>query len=747
MTAWMDGSRDNPTPSRESDHGKFEVVTRDGCARLGKLHTAHGLLETPALLPVINPNIRTIEPREMWDRYGIQGLITNSYIIWKHDDLKQHAVEKGVHDLLNFPGVIMTDSGTFQSYVYGDVEVGVEEIVEFQRSIGVDIATMLDVFSRPDMTEDEVQTAVKTTIERCESSLIAAQNVMLNGPIQGGIYRHLRKQSAQGMGAFDFSIHPIGGIVPIMEQHRYKDLAKIMLATVGELPPERPRHMFGCGHPMLFSMLIALGADLFDSAAYALFARDDRLLSPQGTYRLGDLHAWPELVPCVVNWTPEAVRKLEKDERTNLLARYNLEVTLAELSRCKQAVHEGTIWQLAEQRSHQHPSLREAFLWLTTRPFPTGISTELVGDLIQDDRSAARDHHPNGGIWEQDWSRIVNKQALQRKRGERWGGEDTLSRPHILAARKNLQQRWRPMSLKTSDVLVLNGKPGPWRQRCDLLVLRLKKLLPDLEILVQTPLGLLPYSLEDLNPFAQVDGPTWLWKRRLNTVLLREELQRLHIEADRILILDIGQEGLISQASNLLIKHGLLDEEIMVDDAHLPLLRDQQRRRQILDKLVVLANVSYDHASELVDGCTYIIGGTGRVKNVIDKSGNHLFSPRLKDGGLSVTDLGSKAIYERRSDSISNAGGYHPYSGFGKGPAVLKVKQDAVEFVLRGRNVFHGFILSCDAWLKAGQTCFIVDEEGTLIGHGLSQCDADEAFRLTKGIAVRTRSDFSKTFD
>ena len=747
MTAWMDGSRDNPKPSRESDCGKFEVVARDGCARLGKLHTAHGLLETPALLPVINPNIRTIEPREMWDRYGIQGLITNSYIIWKHDELKQHAVEKGVHDLLNFPGVVMTDSGTFQSYVYGDVEVGVEEIVEFQRSIGVDIATMLDVFSRPDMTEDEVQMAVKTTIERCESSLIAAQNVMLNGPIQGGTYRHLRKQSAQGMGAFDFSIHPIGGIVPIMEQHRYKDLAKIMLATVGELPPERPRHMFGCGHPMLFSMLIALGADLFDSAAYALFARDDRLLSPQGTYRLGDLHAWPELVPCIVNWTPEAVRKLDRDERTSLLARYNLEVTLAELSRCKQAVQEGTIWQLAEQRSHQHPSLREAFLWLTTRPLPTGMSTDLVGDLVQDDRSAARDYHPNGGIWEQDWSRIVDKQAPQRRRGERWGGEDTLSRPHILAARKNLHQRWRPMSPETSDVLVLNGKPGPWRQRCDLLILRLKKVLPDLEILVQTPLGLLPYSLEDLNPFAQVDGPTWLWKRRLNTVLLREELQRLHIEADRILILDIGQEGLIRQASNLLIKHGLLEEEIIVDDAHLPLLRDQQRRRQIVDKLVVLANVSYDYASELVDGCTYIIGGTGRVKNVIDKSGNHLFSPRLKDGGLSITDLGSKAIYERRSDSISDAGGYHPYSGAGKGPAVLKVKQDAVEFVLRGRNVFHGFILSCDAWLKAGQTCFIVDEEGTLIGHGLSQCDADEALRLKKGIAVRTRSDFSKTFD
>ena len=746
MAAWKDDVRGDPVPCKESDWGKFEVTARDGCARIGRIHTAHGILETPALLPVINPNIRTIEPREMWDRYGIQGLITNSYIIWKHDDLKRHAVENGVHDLINFPGVIMTDSGTFQSYVYGDVEVGVEEIVEFQRSIGVDIATMLDVFSRPDMSEEEVRQAVLATIERCEASIEAAQGTMLNGPIQGGIYRDLRKQSAQGMGQFDFAVHPIGGIVPIMEKHRYKDLAKIMLATIGELPPERPRHMFGCGHPMLFSMLIALGADLFDSAAYALFARDDRLLSPQGTYRLKDLHAWPELVPCVVTWTPEEVRALNQDERTTLLARYNLEVTLAELSRCKQAVHEGTIWQLAEQRSHQHPALREAFLWLTTRPFPSGLSSDVLDDLVQDDRAAAREHHPNGGIWEQDWANVVNKQATQRKKGERWGGEDTLTRPHILIARKQLQRRWRPSCTTSTDVLILNGKPGPWRQRCDLLALRLHSLLPNLEILVQTPLGLLPYSLEDLNPFAQVDGPSWLWSRRLNTVLLREELQRLHIEADRILILDISTDSIIQNASNLLKKHGILEGNLHVEDSDLPQLRDEHRRRQILDKLVVCLNVNYEYAAKIIESCTYVIGGTGRVKNVIDKDGHHILSPRLTDGGLSITDLGSTIVHAQRTLPVEQDGQFQPDKAIGQGPPLLVVEQDAVEFVLKGRNVFHGFILACDPWLKAGQTCFIVDQKGTLIGHGLSQCDADEALRFQKGIAVRTRSDFSKTF-
>ena len=190
MTAWKEGRRDDPAPCREQDQGNFEVTQRDGRARLGRLHTKHGILETPALLPVVNPNIRTIEPRVMWDTYGIQALITNSYIIWKHEDLRSEAQENGVHSLLDFPGVIMTDSGTFQSYVYGDVEVGVDEIVTFQRSIGVDIATMLDVFSRPDMSEHDVEHAVRETDARAPQSLEAAKDTMLNGPVQGGLFRH-----------------------------------------------------------------------------------------------------------------------------------------------------------------------------------------------------------------------------------------------------------------------------------------------------------------------------------------------------------------------------------------------------------------------------------------------------------------------------------------------------------------------------------------------------------------------------
>ena len=164
--------KENPS-CRPQDFGKFEIVDRDGAARIGKIHTNHGILTTPTLLPVVNPNILTVEPREMWDKFGFRALITNSYVIWKHEKLRKQALEEGVHELLNFPGVIMTDSGTFQSYVYGDVEVGIEEIVEFQRDIGVDIGTMLDVFGRPDMTREEIEDAVDITAKRASASLSA----------------------------------------------------------------------------------------------------------------------------------------------------------------------------------------------------------------------------------------------------------------------------------------------------------------------------------------------------------------------------------------------------------------------------------------------------------------------------------------------------------------------------------------------------------------------------------------------
>tara|TARA_Y100000766_G_scaffold283115_1_gene297947 strand:+ start:4012 stop:6315 length:2304 start_codon:yes stop_codon:yes gene_type:complete len=750
MGAWTDGPRKDPIPCREADAGLFEITARDGRGRLGRLHTAHGILETPALLPVINPNIRTIEPREMWDRYGIGALITNSYIIWKHEELKEIATTKGVHSLLDYPGVIMTDSGTFQAYVYGDVEVGVEEIVEFQNSIGVDIATMLDVFSRPDMTEEQVAECVKETILRAPASLEAAGSTMLNGPIQGGLFKHLRTQSAQGMGKYDFAVHPVGGIVPVMERHLYKDYAKIMLASIPHLPPNRPVHMFGCGHPMLFPMSIALGADLFDSAAYALFARDGRLLTPWGTQKIESLVEWPERMPCVAAHTPQEVRSMSKDEKTALLARYNLEVTLSELDRCKQAIRDGTLWRLVERRSHQHPALREAFLWISTSPYNKKLDLQFLDELILDDRDAARDRDQNAGKWEHAWNWIVESQESPRRGGEPWGGDDTHVRPHINAAKNILKKRWSPRNHPgkgSQEVLVAYGSSGPWRERLSDLMVRLEYHCPGLEVMIQTPVGLLPYSMEDLNPFAHIDGPQWLWRRRPNPLSIREELEHYGMGERKIIVVDLLGDGIQSRAMTALEQAGVFDstEE---DKTHAEPVEKEQRekaklrlqRRHVSDKMNVLLNMNSKDVELLLKDSTFVVNRLGRVKNAILANGTHVVSPRLTDGGLSVTDGGAKHIHALRKMTMPV--GFEQVTeqdALMQGPAWVVVNNDAEPFVRQGRNVFHGFILGCDGWVKPGENCLIVNQKGELIGHGLAQCTAQEMKNFRKGVAVKTR--------
>lgn len=737
MTAWKTGVRPDPAPCRPQDQGRFEVTQRDGQARLGRLHTKHGVLETPALLPVVNPNIRTIEPRVMWDTYGIQALITNSYIIWKHEELRSSAISNGVHGLLDYPGVVMTDSGTFQSYVYGDVEVGVDEIVKFQRSIGVDIATMLDVFTRPDMSEEEVNAAVRETAQRAEQSLLAAEDTMLNGPIQGGLFRHLRHISARLMGAHPFSVHPIGGIVPVMEQQRYKDYAKIMMATLPLLPADRPVHMFGCGHPMLFPMSIALGADLFDSAAYALFARDGRLLTPWGTERLAELVDWPLLMPCVASLTPEDVRALPAEERERTLAHYNLEVTLAELARCKQAVRDGTIWQLAEQRSHQHPALREAFLWLTTSP---ATERNLRPEKFYTDRDAARDTGTDQGMWEDAWDWVVWSQHTPRTGGVQWGGDDTFVRPSIVKARRLLHTRWEARA-NTDAVVVFHGIRGPYRERLGEVLTWLAHRCPTVQPLILSPLGLVPAALEDLNPFAHLDAPQWVLRHEPEEAWIASELQRLGLSGTPVSTVDVNGPGLKQRLADALTAceqphdvHQTLEREL--HEQALNALRNEQ----VVAKQMVLLNTTREVASSVANGCTYVTNREGRVKNVNRADGQHLYSPRLRDGGMSLANAGARALLEARNAPLPTSLPPTEWRGSaGNGPAVVVVDDDAEPFVRKGRNVFHGFVLACDPWLLPGEPCLVVNKTGTLLGHGTAQCTADEMQTFSKGIAVKTR--------
>lgn len=339
----------------------FEIRRKDLLGRIGILHTKSGTIETPLLLPVVNPNSQIIHPQEIRDLYGFNALITNSYLIWRRYRLEKQVPT--VKDLLNFNGIVQTDSGAYQILQYGDVEVQPNEIVKFQERLDSDIAVILDVPTGEEASKTRAKATVDETLKRADDALrvIARKDILWVGPIQGGTYTDLVSYSAREMAKRQFTIHALGSPTPVMEQYRFEVLVDMIMAAKKHLPPDRPLHLFGAGHPMVFALAVALGCDLFDSASYALFARNGRYMSTHGTAKIDELEYFPCNCPACHSNTPERVRKLLIPERERFLAAHNLHSCFQEIETVKQAIVDGRLWELVESRSRNHPSLQRAF--------------------------------------------------------------------------------------------------------------------------------------------------------------------------------------------------------------------------------------------------------------------------------------------------------------------------------------------------------------------------------------------------
>ncbi|MDP6459532.1 MAG: tRNA-guanine transglycosylase, partial [Candidatus Hydrothermarchaeota archaeon] len=156
-----------------------------------------------------------------------------------------------------------------------------------------------------------------------------------------------------------FDLYPIGGVVPLMENYRFTDLVKVVMACKKHLPLNKPIHLFGCGHPMMFALACAMGCDIFDSAAYSLYAKNDRYITPSGTWRLRELRELPCSCKVCSSYTPKELHK-SGGEKETLLATHNLYASLREIKRVKQSIHEGSLLELVERRSRGHPYLLDA---------------------------------------------------------------------------------------------------------------------------------------------------------------------------------------------------------------------------------------------------------------------------------------------------------------------------------------------------------------------------------------------------
>jgi len=402
---------------------KWEITASDALGRLGKLTVNSKQLITPNLFPVVHPYKNVISSSEL-KKIGAQCIFTNAYIIYQNSKLREEVLQKGIHSHLNFDGIIATDSGAFQKYMYNksNLEISAEIIEKFQEDIGTDFAVILDEPVQPNDDYNTASKKIDITIERARDNIVrrSKNKCFWFGPIHGANYSDLLEKSIMEMGKLDFEIYAIGGLVKSLLNYRFDLVLKILLDVKNKIVCNKPIHMFGLGLPQFFSLAIACGCDLMDSAAYILFAKENRYFTVStGTRKLEELEEFPCHCPICCEYNPKEIVNFEEQLRTELLAKHNLYISFSELRTVRQAIREGNLWELVEQRIRNHPALVRAL------------------DLIKSDLPLFEKH-----------------EKLYKKHGRLYSSPESIYRPLVYRYELKLKENYRvPKDVKFLIIL------------------------------------------------------------------------------------------------------------------------------------------------------------------------------------------------------------------------------------------------------------------------------------------------------
>jgi 7-cyano-7-deazaguanine tRNA-ribosyltransferase len=352
----------------------FEILKTDLAGRIGKIYTNHGVIETPAYVPVIHPVKQTI-PSKKIKEIGFDLVITNAYI--SKNNYGNEAIEKGIHRIIDFDGAIMTDSGGYQVLEYGDVDVLPPEMANFEKGIMTDFAIPLDKPTGYGLPRKKAESYVNHTLRVSKETLGGSEKngQIWIGPIQGGEHFDLVEKSTKSLVNMGFQMLALGSPVEFMESYEYRLLAQMIVAAKKQMPHSIPLHLFGAGHPLTIPFAIALGCDTFDSASYMLYAKQERYITEDGTRYLSDITVFPCNCEICSKYTPNELKQLKGQEKINEIAIHNLHAIKLEVDKVKQAIYEGRLWEYVFKKSRAHPKLFEMIDILTQNPDWLSVST------------------------------------------------------------------------------------------------------------------------------------------------------------------------------------------------------------------------------------------------------------------------------------------------------------------------------------------------------------------------------------
>ena len=283
----------------------FEVLARDGAARAGRLSTAHGIIETPAFMPVgTAATVKAMTPEGV-AATGARIVLGNTYHLMLRPGAERIAALGGLHRFMNWPHAILTDSGGFQvmslaalrkigedgvefrSHLDGSRHLLTPELsIDIQRLLGADITMAFDECAPFPAERQAVETSMELSMrwaERSRRAFVERDGHGIFGIVQGGVHPDLRERSALRLTNIGFDGYAIGGLA--IGEGQATTLA-MTEATVPFLPENRPHYLMGVGKPADLVGAVKRGIDMFDCVLPTRSGRTAQAFTRAGSLNL-----------------------------------------------------------------------------------------------------------------------------------------------------------------------------------------------------------------------------------------------------------------------------------------------------------------------------------------------------------------------------------------------------------------------------------------------------------------------------
>ena len=350
--------------------GKFELLCQQEKARVGRLQTARGVIETPVFMPVgTKASVKAMLPEEL-EEIGTQIILANTYHLHLRPGEKNIQRLGGLHKFMNWKKPILTDSGGFQvfslsklrkiteegvefcSHLDGDKHfISPEKSMEIQMDLGSDIIMAFDECPAYPSTPEKLKESMELTYRwllRCKKTMTRSESLLF-GIIQGGVDRDLRMKSLQQITSVELPGYALGGFSvgePIHMMHE-------LVASVGsKMPEDKPRYLMGVGTPLDLILCINSGLDMFDCVIPTRTARNGTLFTWSGKVHIKrqqykeDSRPLDEECNCYTcqNYSKAYLRHMFMSREivaSRLNTIHNLHFYCQVMDRAKKAIHQG----------------------------------------------------------------------------------------------------------------------------------------------------------------------------------------------------------------------------------------------------------------------------------------------------------------------------------------------------------------------------------------------------------------------